>query len=396
MKNQKNILYVGGFELPDKNAAAHRVINNSKLFSKINYSLYFNGINKSIKSDDQDFRELHADEFFFYSKAVRYPDSVIKWFFYITSISKVKKIIEDDLKENISFVIAYNYPALKLWRLKKYCSKRGIKIIADVTEWYQPEGSFFLKTIKIIDNIARMRFVHYKMDGLIVISNYLLNFYKRKKCIKLPPLVDKNAIKWHNNKIYTENKIITLTYVGSPGAGKKDRLDLIIGSLSQIKDEAPEFLFQIIGISELEYKNSFPKQTVPDNIKEQVFFFGRMEHTEAIEKLKSTDFSIFLRNNNLVNTAGFPTKFVESINLGIPVLTNNTSDLADYLINGKSGFILDMSTPERLNYTLRNAILSDSEQIFEMKKHCESNFSFHYQEYIDQTNEFLNIVLNEN
>ncbi len=392
MRKHKNILYVGGFELPDKNAAAHRVINNSKIFSSLNYSIYFNGINKSIINDELDFTEFNADNYVFYSKAIRYPDSVIKWFYYITSISKVKKIIEDDLKENVSYVIAYNYPALKLWRLKKYCSKRGIKIIADVTEWYQPEGAFFLKAIKIIDSIARMRFVHYKMDGLIVISNYLLNYYKRKKCIKLPPLVDKNAIKWRNNILNSENKIITLNYVGSPGAGKKDRLDLIIGSLSQIKEEAPGFVFQIIGISESEYNMSFPKQPIPENIKDQVSFLGRMEHADAIEKLKSTDFSIFLRNNNLVNTAGFPTKFVESINLGIPVLTNNTSDLADYLINGKSGFILDISTPERLNNTLRNAILTDSELIFEMKKYCESNFSFHYQEYRDKTNEFLNIV----
>lgn len=38
--------------------------------------------------------------------------------------------------------------------------------------------------------------------------------------------------------------------------------------------------------------------------------------------------------------AGFPTKFVESITAGTPVLTNQTSDLADYLVEGEIGFWL--------------------------------------------------------
>ena len=31
------ILYVGNFELPDKNAAAHRVVNNAKIFRELGY-----------------------------------------------------------------------------------------------------------------------------------------------------------------------------------------------------------------------------------------------------------------------------------------------------------------------------------------------------------------------
>lgn len=40
------ILYVGGFELPDKNAAAHRVLSNAKIFRELGYNVVFCGVNR--------------------------------------------------------------------------------------------------------------------------------------------------------------------------------------------------------------------------------------------------------------------------------------------------------------------------------------------------------------
>ena len=43
-KTKKAILYIGGFELPDKNAAAQRVVANGKLFTELGYSVYYIGV----------------------------------------------------------------------------------------------------------------------------------------------------------------------------------------------------------------------------------------------------------------------------------------------------------------------------------------------------------------
>ena len=40
------ILYVGNFELPDKGAAANRVVSNGKLFRKLGYGTAYLGIRK--------------------------------------------------------------------------------------------------------------------------------------------------------------------------------------------------------------------------------------------------------------------------------------------------------------------------------------------------------------
>ena len=40
---QGTVIYAGNFELPDKNAAAHRVVNNAKLFKELGFDTVFLG-----------------------------------------------------------------------------------------------------------------------------------------------------------------------------------------------------------------------------------------------------------------------------------------------------------------------------------------------------------------
>ena len=40
------IIYMGNFELPDKNAAAHRVMNNGKIFKDLGYRVAYLGVTR--------------------------------------------------------------------------------------------------------------------------------------------------------------------------------------------------------------------------------------------------------------------------------------------------------------------------------------------------------------
>ena len=44
----KTIIYIGNFELPNKNAAAQRVIANGKIFRDLGYKVVYIGISKEI------------------------------------------------------------------------------------------------------------------------------------------------------------------------------------------------------------------------------------------------------------------------------------------------------------------------------------------------------------
>ena len=90
--------------------------------------------------------------------------------------------------------------------------------------------------------------------------------------------------------------------------------------------------------------------------------------------------------------AGFPTKFVESLGAGCPVITNYTSDLSLYLKNGFNGFVVkDLNVTSILDvfYTLDLLSLN---QLSEMKvkayKTAKSQFDFpnfenHFKELLE-------------
>ena len=389
----KNVLYIGGFELPDKNAAAQRVIANAKIFSSLGYNVIFIGVDKSDGFEEHPISNFNLDGFEFSAKPQKYPISKINWIKFITDFSFVKKTIETDLNSDVGIVVAYNYPAITLNKLIRYGKKNKIKIIADVTEWYEPQGNILFKIIKGFDSYLRMNVFQKQIDGVIAISQYLYNHYSDNNVIKLPPLVDKASSKWDKaEELKGEYKyVIKLIYVGSPGNGQKDRLDLIIKLLSQVKENIYDFKLSIIGITHKQYTDFFGENSIPQNVINSIVFKGRKPHMEAIKEIKRSDFSIFMRDNNLVNTAGFPTKLVESISCGTPIITNNSSNITDYLKEGKTGFVLNDSTTDSLNKSLTKALNVDIVKVQDMKRNCLDFEQFNYPYY---KNDFIKFISN--
>lgn len=372
LKNSSmNVLYIGGFDLPDNNAAAQRVVSNSKLFQSLGYKVYLMGMGKS--EDTFQYEGLEC-------RNLQYPKSYKDWYCYLFSINHCISIIE---KQQPSIIVAYNYPSVALDKLRKYCVSKGIKIIADCTEWYTPEGNLFFRLIKGWDTKERMKQIHPKLDGIISISRYLHNYYTKcgVKSILLPPLVDINNKKWKIKPIIAEKKGIRLVYAGSPG--HKDKLDVIVRTLMEQK--RVHTTFTIIGLTDSQFRTLYGYE---GELNESISFKGRIPHREVLAELYSSDFQIFVRENNLTTKAGFPTKFVESISAGLPVLTNLTSNLPDYLSDGKNGFILDASSEETLRESL-NTILNLSEDEIQMVKRNIDRTTFDYRNYISLFQSFI-------
>lgn len=327
------ILYIGGFELPDKNAAAQRVIGNAKVLRALGYEVVFIGVNKN----KEELSEPRYFEGFRYYE-IKYPESIKEWINYLTGIKHVKQIL--DKEEDISKLIAYNYPAAALNKLRK----TGIEVYADCTEWYEPEGSLLFRLIKGWDVRYRMKVIHKKLKGIIVISDYLENYYKNSlTTINIPPLVDFKDEKWAGSKEEKKDSII-FCYSGSPGTGNKDRIDVVIKTLADLQKQTSEKIkLNVIGITEEYFKEVFDNG--PDTSFDLSFvrFLGRKSHRESLDILKECDYFIFFRINGLANKAGFPTKFVEAVTLGIPVITNSSSNIEKYLKESDElGMLIDI------------------------------------------------------
>ncbi len=363
------VLYVGGFEMPDKNAAAHRVLNNGKALRELGYNVVFLGISHSAT-------ELVSEMYQgFECWSIPYPKGKVQWFNYLVSIKTLKKIAGKI--ENLKGMIFYNYQSVCQMRALAYCRRNKLWSAADITEWYlASKKNPVFYAIKQADTSFRMRYLNKKADGIIAISKYLNDYYVNSGCknvIQLPPLVDLSEDKWIREPI-EERKKIKLVYAGSPG-DIKDNCMIVIRAVKQFKDK---FELNVLGIdTEWLIQNG-----AGDYLGDHIVVHGRVSHKECLKQIKESDFQIFIRPDNLVTRAGFPTKLGESFACGTPVITNLSSNIGDYLIEGKNSFVIAKVSPKALEELLYKILLLTKDEIIEMKKFCINYDAFDYRNHL--------------
>lgn len=368
--NKRHILYLGGFELPDRNAAAQRVVANAKLLREMGFEVSFKGISKDIS---------HAPDIIdgFKSDPVPYPTNTREWIHHIYTFVNIEAI----LKQKPDYVVLYNFPAIASLRIARTCHKHGIKVIHDLTEWESNNRWSPSDMMRRFDIHLRMRYCMKKMDGVIAISRYLYDYYKDVvKTVLVPPTVDLEDPKWHRERRLIANSPITLVYAGSPGTGFKDRLDLIVDEVENHQN----IKLIVIGINEDQFFDSLNRQKKKfSNIE----FKGRLPHTDAVKAVCDADFQMLIRDHNRKNDAGFPTKFVESMSCGTPVIATVFSNISDYMNDGVNGFFV--KDDNTLGAVLRRVSELSSEKIVSMKQHCIDMRDFDYRSYEEEFGELF-------
>lgn len=363
--SNKNILYLGGFELPDKNAAAHRVMSNALTLRELGYKVTFIGPIKDLTNIHEEFNGFNIEY-------IDYPQSITQWIKYVITFISTEKILEYEPE----YVILYNFPAISSLKILQACHKKGIKVIHDLTEWESSIGWSPREIIRKIDIGLRMRFCIKKMDGVIAISRYLYDCYCHyTKTIYVPPTVNLNNPKFDRGRNLSVNNPIQLVYAGNNNGGIKEKIDSIVNAV--IKEDTLRLI--VVGMSLEQYERIYGK--LPKN-SHNIIFKGRVSHHDAVKIVCSSDFQMLIRDNNLKNKAGFPTKFVESISCCTPVIATETSNVCDYLNNGKNGFIVNGQNS--LSDVLRRVAQMTEEEIIRMKQACRDLGVFDYRVYIHE------------
>ena len=122
------------------------------------------------------------------------------------------------------------------------------------------------------------------------------------------------------------------------------------------------------------------------NLKNVLFAHGRVPHDEAVRFVQNSDFTVLLRDPSLrYAKAGFPTKTVESLASGTPIVCNLSSDLDLYFKDGENVFIAEDHMPQSLRKSLENAINASAEQRKKMRINARKTAEkfFDYKNYIE-------------
>lgn len=405
MNRQRCVIYIGDFDLRNQNVQAHLVKNNAKILNRLGYKVAFIGVNKEVfyKKDIESLPSLDVGDNCFFE--VENTLNVSGFFKFHQIAQRILLFCEELTKEyDITHVISYQAPtfALILSKIVKFCSKNKISYIvncADVTLFRsQP---LFRRVVMTINWHYLHRINKKYANGIIAVSSYIEKFYFKpgRPTLILPPLFDEDM-----DLSYNLDNVTTFVHAGFPFAPlrkkltsnhMKDRLDLIVDWFIELSNRKVVCKLIIIGLSKETYIENIPWQKEQLEHTPEIVFKGRCSHAEALEMVKNSDYMITYRDKNPMTEAGLPTKVVESVSLGTPVIMNDVGDTLKYLKQGISGYKIAQKKEEDIDLLVSLCGRTMEERV-SSKHECAQLHTFLLDNYQNKVESFLNSVKQPN
>ncbi len=136
-------------------------------------------------------------------------------------------------------------------------------------------------------------------------------------------------------------------------------VDLLIEAFGEVVRNIPTAALLIIGGGE-----DLPllrHQVVQAGLQDLVYFTGEVAHQSMPALLALADVSVDPVHDNQVAQARSPLKLMESMALGVPVITGDVGDRADVLLHGKAGAVVQAGSALALAETIV-ALLNDPQR----------------------------------
>lgn len=280
--------------------------------------------------------------------------------------------------------------------LKRWAHSRNIPLIQNLCEWYNFcnfQGKF--KIFRYLRNEWSMRVIYAKMRNIIGISTFLTNYYEQKgvHVINIPTLVD---IADYNGLKHRDCEKIRIAYAGSPRA--KDKLANVIYAISSLsKKEQERIQLHIYGATIKQIQEIGVSSNVLKELEQIVYVHGNVPYHKVAYYVTDADFTILLRPNMRYANAGFPTKVGESLACGTPVISNLTSDLQKYLIDGENSIICRDCSIENCIDALHRVLNLKKSELYQMRisarQTAEKYFDYHV--YSERLKIFVDEAINE-
>lgn len=346
----KKVLYLGRFGLPES-AAGIRVYRIAKLLSACGCQVRFGCYGSKYLKRAEIF-----DGYLYYFLVGHHSVGRI-----LNAVDLYCDLIKYRFARQLihtyqpDMVILYN-PTFHIANMvRRYCSKLGISVVVDVTEWY--EIAHCEKGDKVVARSVdkRIRSIDSKMDGIIAISPYLTDYYRKmgQRVYEIPPMMMEFGREDYSRSRSEDGARLTIVYAGSPG--KKDQLEQVLRAVEEINRDRVQIHLDVVGVS-------------AENGTPGICFYGRLTHDKTVDIVKKADFSVLFRENLRYAKAGFSTKFSESMSLGVPVICNAVGGCDSLISSMQNGIVVKEGTVETIRDCLLNLLQQPDTVLEKMKK----------------------------
>ncbi len=310
----------------------------------------------------------------------------------ILYVKHFKNVINAFSPSDISAIL-FDSGSVSLFKyLKNYSKNYSIPLVFDDVEWYS-KSEYKLGCLSPYyrhNNLINTKLIDDSLK-LVAISTFLEEHFTHKdiRTIRIPVIMDVKNVTF-NKKLYTSNKVIKIVYAGQVGG--KDHLFEMVEAVSMLSEaERNRISFNVVGINREQFVSVF-SDSVLNKCGNSVVFSGRVSREKVITALNNADFSFLLRPaNERYAKAGFPTKIVEALSTGTPVICNLTSDLGLYLHNNFNSIIIEDCSAKACLNALR-VVLSLSEDELSALSSEARNTALEYFDWENYSDSFINFV----
>lgn len=373
----KLFIIVSGNRYPEGDAGAVRTHAFAKIFSSLGFRVLVIGMGETTN-----FKIKNYDEIDYCSLRYNRSDIFFRAYGRLSFCRHCKSVLKEQKISDIAGIMYVSGGSRILTSIKRMSSKYGVPLYFDSVEWYSPcEYKAGVMNLEYMRNDRLNRKDIDKRFHVFAISRYMENYFKSKTipAVRIPVIMDVAKMSVRSKSCGFDTNKINIIYAGSPG--RKDHLQELIDAIGLLDNsEKDRVCFRIVGMSKEQYEKMYG--CVPKSVcGRTVIFEGRKSRNETLQQLRNSDFSFLLRpSDERYTKAGFPTKAVESLASGVPLLCNYSSDLDLYLKDGENSIIVENCTTEACLNALRHVIYVSRDELAAMKinarKTAEDNFDW--------------------
>lgn len=311
-----------------------------------------------------------------------------QWAHHVSGARDALDLIDQVSATLPSHIVTYGTLATPLVQVLRWGRSHGVPVLADVVERYSPvqfgtgplSPGYGLST-------AGFQLLAPRVDGVIAISRHLQSHFAARgvPTVRVPPTADLSQIPVGE----PAGDTMRFGYFGSPG--RKDLLDVVVESFVRVRRASGRDDLRLI-IGGPGTRKVLASRAADEF--EGVQFLGRVPQQEVSKVLGSLHATVLARPPARYAQAGYPTKVVESLSAGTPVVCNLTSDLNEVIYDGETGWVASGPTVDEMAVALSRAVAAGPEGLREMRQRARAVAEEHFDSgrYVESLGAFLEVT----
>ena len=375
----KRVLFISSFQFPEGDAGATRLLMLARALRMQGCDVELCGMGDESVFDGFKCHTLNP-----------YRDNkILNWAMWRLMGERAASFVRSHVDEYDAIVFSF-LPARSIKAMGVACRSRGAVFAGDFTEWFEPEQ--FPKGERDGGHLDHVRLLTQAVDPavkVIAISSYLQRHFEARGCsvLRVPAVLDIEELAPRDISVRPMGEV-RLTYAGSPA--KKDALHIVLAAISELSAEERERLrLDLYGVTDSQARGLMRDgEPLPDCVRAH----GRVPRSEVVEALHCSDFTVLMRDpSKTFAQAGMPTKVTESLGSGVPVISNLTSDLGEFLSDGANAVVVDGYSASACADALRRVVVLSPVERARMRGESVSTARrlLDYRVYSNQLDRFL-------